>query len=82
VLSFILNRSHGVVEELQGILYVQVLFYLMEKTSIKCTCKQGSNAVFLGKTGKTMNSDQTTRRLVPSFFFFIQNGVVLTELGI
>jgi hypothetical protein len=29
-----------------------------------------------GKTGKTMNSDHTTRRLVPSFFF-MQNDAVL-----
>ena len=48
VLSLILKRSHGVVEELQGIRFAQVLFDLMEKSSIKCTYKVGSHAVSFG----------------------------------
>jgi hypothetical protein len=61
-----LNGPYSGVEGFQVTILVHVLSILGDIRDIKCTCKTATRAVF---TGKTMNSDQATRRLV-SFFFF------------
>jgi hypothetical protein len=47
---------------------VHVLSILGDIRGIKCTCNTVTRAAF---TGKMMNSDQATRRLVSFFFFFL-----------
>jgi hypothetical protein len=62
--------------------FVHGLANLVDVKCIKCTCKGGDWTSFSGKIKKIMNSDQTTRRLVPLFsfsfsFFLTQNSAVL-----
>jgi hypothetical protein len=49
--------------------FVQVLANLVHVKCIKCTCKGDDWTRFSGKIRKIMNSDQTTRRLIPFVFF-------------
>jgi hypothetical protein len=53
------------------LLLKQILIYTSQNWA-----KEAPMLFLSGKTGKTMNSDHTTRRLVPSFFF-MQNDAVL-----
>jgi hypothetical protein len=63
-------RPYPDVEGCLVISFVQVLANLVKVKCIKCTCKGGDWTRFSRKNRKIMNSDQTTRRLVPFFFFF------------
>jgi hypothetical protein len=69
-------RPYPDVEGCLVIPFVQVLANLVDVKCIKCTCKGDDWTSFSGKIRKIMNSDQTTRRLVP-LFFLTQNGAVL-----
>jgi len=69
-------RPYPDVEGCLVISFVHGLANLVDVKCIKCTCKGGDWTSFSGKIRKIMNSDQTTRRLVP-LFFFTQNGAVL-----
>jgi hypothetical protein len=62
-----LNGPYSGIKGFQVTIFVHVLSILGDIRGIKCTCKTATWAAF---TGKTMNSDQATCRLV-SFFFFL-----------
>jgi hypothetical protein len=70
-----LNGPYSGIKGFQVTILVHVLSILGDIRGIKCTCKNATQATF---TGKTMNSDQATRRLVSPPFFYTQNGAVLS----
>jgi hypothetical protein len=61
------------------VILVYVLSILGDTRGIKCTCNTAIRAAF---TGKMMNSDQATRRLVSPFFLTPKRRRFGLKLGI